>query len=126
MNFSKIFIYLFAAILLALPSCSDDDDDDKSLKGTTWEHYNDDDGIVYKSTITFSKNTFTTSWSETYDGKEDDGSDEGTYTYDHPKVTLIYDYENGEQETETYTISDNKMIRDDNGENGESFYYTKK
>ncbi|MDU1891423.1 MAG: hypothetical protein E6767_12110 [Dysgonomonas sp.] len=118
MNFTKFFIFLFAAVLLALPSCSDDDDD-KSLNGTTWEYYGDyGNGETYRTTLTFSKNTFVGTWVETYGGNEYDGSYEGTYTYDHPNLTLTYKEDDGTVENDKLIVSDNKMMYVGDGEDG--------
>lgn len=110
----KLFALLLC-VTFVLTSCSKDDDDSTSLDGTTWEAYEKEGDVEYKSTIRFHKSTFNYEGYETYRGVKDEFKGSGTYTYDHPNIVMT---EGGE--TETVTIKDNKFVLGDN------VIYTKK
>ncbi|MDU1891032.1 MAG: hypothetical protein E6767_10105 [Dysgonomonas sp.] len=108
MNFTKFFIFLFAAALLVLPSCSDDDEEEETLNGTVWVHT---DG-TYKETLTFSKYTVARAWEDSAVADED-GSEDGTYIYKNSTATAYFEDEDGEVYTMTYTAAGDKMTSEE-------------
>jgi hypothetical protein len=111
----KIFLFLLI-IPFVFSSCSSDDE---SLDGTTWELYEEGTNSVYSSTIKFQKSTYSTFGYEEYKGERDEFSETGSYTYDHPIVTII-----NKKGSYTAKISGNKMTFD--SEDGDGAVYTKK
>lgn len=103
-----LFLALTVTIILTT-SCSSSEDDNNvnTLNGTRWEAYEVDKDISfeYKSTITFKKESYNIEISETVGGKEIKYSGAGTYTYEHPNITMTED-----GETTKATIKGNKMI----------------
>ena len=109
-------MFLFAAALFVLPSCSDNDDDNNSLNGTTWVFSKTFYYSSFSETFAFGENTITATWVGIYGENESSGTYSGTYSYDHPKVTIIFTLEDHEYGPKTWTvigtISDNKLHLD--------------
>lgn len=103
---------LFAVLAyVSFVSCSDDKDGPKnrSIVGT-WVERGEDDGEPYENTYIFKEDgSGETKWGQ-YD------SDEFSYTYTHPTLTIRWDY--GEKETLTVEWKGNNKIRlfDNDGE----------
>lgn len=129
MKILKLLAVLWCAVIMSVSftSCSDDDDDkdDKeelSLVGTWRDSYDGDwDELTFKK-----DGSFTWTWYE--EGDED--IETGTYTYKHPKLTLIYDedemYDDGEKEVYIVkSISSSKLVLYSEDED-ETYTYSKK
>jgi len=107
-----IYVTLMAISLsLVFASCSKDDDkkeddkkeDNKSLVGTVWVE--NDEGLI--TTLTFISETAVKFHAVEPSGKT--YTETLTYTYNHPKVTFIWD----DEEVEVGTITDNTLVFED-------------
>ncbi|MCM1031973.1 MAG: lipocalin family protein [Oscillibacter sp.] len=133
MKILKLLAVLWCAVIMSVSftSCSkDDDDDDKddkeeSLLIGTWrdDTYDDEwDELTFKKDGSFT-------WT-LYDEKDGTDVSTGTYTYKHPKLTLIFDedeyYDDGEKEVYIVkSISSSKLVLYSEDED-ETMTYSKK
>lgn len=113
----KEFLLMFILPIIFF-GCSNDEDSKDSLNGTTWEYIEgDSEGLIFISTIRFSKETFTYSGYEQMGTKKYDFSGSGTYTYEKPYVYMI---EDGEEQKGIVSRNTITMIGED------EFVYIKK
>lgn len=111
----KLLLFLLM-LPLVFGACSKVDEE--SLNGTTWDLYENKDGVITNITLSFSETTYYVLGFEEYSGGRYEFSSSGTYTYNHPDVTFTAD-----GDTYKGKISGNKLtVYGDEG----SETYTKK
>ncbi len=98
------YLLAFLPIFLFTACSSDDDDTMVTLNGTTWISPDDGDGV---RVLKFGKKEFY----YTITSKEKTESDEGTYTYNPPFVSLTYiNFETNKLETIIGRIDGDNLI----------------
>jgi len=106
---NRIAFVVLLGLIVFQTSCQKENK--TSLNGTVWKGTENGDGYYEEYTVLFQESTFALSFTITMDDYNANAivSETGTYTYNHPNITLSYT-DNGESYTLSGTISGNQMI----------------